>query len=405
MGPTATVAKTYFAAGEKQDLWRAAQLASFTSRRRPGSRCANPGLGRAVSAGAAPPSGVHAKPALTGKHRLALGTARGDLKKKALKLAGYLVFGYLLVKLIPGLQDALSSLERVRWQWVLAAFLLEIVSECGFVVSWRAIVDPEGLLGRGGRMASRAAWTQLGGGMLIPGGSLSSVGAGALILHRFGMPAKLIAERQFNLSFLNTAVDAFALIVFGLGLAIGVLPGERSLTLTLLPAAIAAIGLAAALLVARHAGTDAALTQARHPKLAASLTALADAVADTEQLLVHRSGLRSVAGALAYLGLDVLVLWSAFIGIHADPVPGFAVVLMAYIIGALGGSIPLPANVGSVGGMVGMLILYGVPHGAAVAVVLLYEAVGQLVPLIGGGVAYVLLRRQLRAEHLSLPAQ
>jgi len=41
-----------------------------------------------------------------------------------------------------------------------------------------------------------------------------------------------------------------------------------------------------------------------------------------------------------------------------------------------------------------MLILYGVGHNAAIAAVLLYEAVGLLVPLIGGGVAYVVLRHQ-----------
>ena len=70
---------------------------------------------------------------------------------------------------------------------------------------------------------------------------------------------------------------------------------------------------------------------------------------------------------------------------------------MAYIIGALGGSIPLPANIGTVGGMVGMLILYGVAHATAVAAVLIYQAVGLLVPLVGGGVAYLLLRRELHA--------
>jgi uncharacterized membrane protein YbhN (UPF0104 family) len=67
---------------------------------------------------------------------------------------------------------------------------------------------------------------------------------------------------------------------------------------------------------------------------------------------------------------------------------------MAYIIGALGNSLPLPAGAGAVGGIAGMLILYRVGHDAAVAAVLLYEAVGLIVPLIGGGIAYVVLRRQ-----------
>jgi len=68
---------------------------------------------------------------------------------------------------------------------------------------------------------------------------------------------------------------------------------------------------------------------------------------------------------------------------------------MAYIIGALGGSLPLPAGVGSVLGMVGMLVLYGVPHKDAFVAVILYQAVGQLVPLTGGAIAWLFLRLSL----------
>jgi uncharacterized membrane protein YbhN (UPF0104 family) len=332
----------------------------------------------------------------------ALGAARGHLQKKALKLLGYVVFGYLIVRLIPGLKQALRSLEQVRWQWLLAAFAVEILSELGFVMSWRAIVDPEDVLGsdgRGERMASRVAWVQLGGGMLVPGGTLSSVGVGAWILHHLGMPNKLIAERQFNLQFLNTGIDALALIVFGVGLAIGIFPGESKLTLTLVPAVIAAIGIAGALLVARGGAGYAERARETHPKAAAAIEALADAVEDAKRLLTHRSGVKAVLGAVAYLGFDVFVLWGAFSAIGTHPAPTFAVVLMAYIIGALGGSIPLPAGAGSVGGMVGMLILYGVDHNAAVAAVILYQAIGQLVPLIGGGIAYLLLRGKFGPIH------
>ena len=329
--------------------------------------------------------------------RSALSAARGHLRRSTLKLIGYMALAYLVLKLIPGLEQALHSLEHVRWEWVVGAFALETLSEMGFVLSWRSIVDPEDLLGRDGRghrMASRAAWAQLGGGILVPGGSLGGVGVGVWILHHFGMPIKLIAERQFNLSFLNTAVDALALAVVGLGLAAGVFEGEDKLTLTLLPAVLAAIGIVAALLVARRAKAYAERLRDKHQKIADSIVTLANAVNDTARLLSHRSGLKSVFGALVYLWFDLLVLWSAFPAIHAHPAPSFAVVVMAYIIGALGGSIPLlPANLGSIGGMVGMFILYGIGHNAAVAAVLIYQAIGLLVPLVGGGIAYLFLRR------------
>ena len=65
------------------------------------------------------------------------------LQKSALKLAGYLVVAYVVLKLIPTLKQALRSLEHVSWEWVLGAIALEVLSELGFVVAWGAIVDPQ----------------------------------------------------------------------------------------------------------------------------------------------------------------------------------------------------------------------------------------------------------------------
>jgi hypothetical protein len=335
------------------------------------------------------PVGVVAEAAHGHHARLALRDTKRHLRGRALKLVGYLLVAYVVLKLIPALKGALQSLEQVSVLWLLAAIALEIV-------------DPENALGRDGegrRMDSRVAWTQLAGGLLLPGGSWGGVGVGALILRRFGMPKTVIAERQFNLSFLNTAVDALALIVFGVALAVGVLAGEGDLLLTLLPAALAAGGIATALVIAGRASTDAERLQPRHPKIAIAISTLAKAVEDTRRLVLHRDSWTSVLGVVAYLGFDVLVLWSAFLAVHAHPFPALPVVTMAYIIGALGGSVPLPASAGTIGGIAGMLVLYGVAHNAAVAAVLLHEAIGLLVPLTGGGIAYTILRRRLGPIH------
>lgn len=42
-----------------------------------------------------------------------------------------------------------------------------------------------------------------------------------------------------------------------------------------------------------------------------------------------------------------------------------------------------------------MLVVYGVHHDSAVAAVLLHQAIGLLVPLAGGTLAYIIIRRQL----------
>jgi Lysylphosphatidylglycerol synthase TM region len=333
----------------------------------------------------------------THHNRLALGDAKRHLQKSALKLVGYVVAAYLVLRLIPTLERGLHSLEHVSGAWLAGAIALEVISESGFVVAWREIVDPERVLerdGRGRRMDQRVAWAQLGGGLVVPGGTLGGMGVGAWFLHRFGMPGKRIAERQFTLSFLNTTISAFALIVFGVGLAAHIFHGKHGALLTLLPAAVAAIGLAGAVWLATRARGFADRAQATHPKIASALNTLADAVAGARGLF-HRGSLKSVLGAVTYLGFEILVLWSAFLAIHADPAPGFAVVAMAYVIGALGGSLPLPASIGTIGGIAGMLVVYGVDHNPAVAAVLLHQAIGLLVPLTGGTIAYVLIRRRL----------
>jgi hypothetical protein len=72
--------------------------------------------------------------------RRALSAARGHLQKSAIKLLGWLAFGYLLLKLVPDLKRALRSLEHVGWEWMLGALALEVMSEVGYVTCWRAIV-------------------------------------------------------------------------------------------------------------------------------------------------------------------------------------------------------------------------------------------------------------------------
>ncbi len=330
----------------------------------------------------------------------ALRLVRGHLRKFALRLVVFGVLAFLLLRLVPSLAQALGDLERVGWLWLAAALALETLSEIGYVVAWRQIVDPERVLeqeGRGRRLDSRLAWAQLAGGLLVPAGSFSGVGAGAVLLHRCGLPLKTVTEREFNLSFLNTAIDALALISFGVLLGLGIFAGRNDLTLTIVPAVVAGVLLGAAIAIARRADHFAAKLEGRRPRVAAGIATVARAVEDTGKLVFGRGDWRTLLGALAYLFFDVLVLWTAFFALHAHSVPAFAPVLMAYVIGALGGSLPLPAGLGAIGGIGGCLILYGAGHNVAVGAAVIYGAIGLIVPFVGGLIAYMLLTRQMRS--------
>jgi hypothetical protein len=208
------------------------------------------------------------------------------------------------------------------------------------------------------------------------------------------MPARTIADRQFNLGFLNTAVDALALVLFGVGLAVGIFRGQSNPLLTWLPAGMAAAGIAAALVLGRRGAKRAQSLEARHPKLAAAIGSLAGAVDATGRILFHRGSGRSVLGALTYLGVRRARA--------VDRVPRDSRQRGAGVRGGYDGVHHRRAwRLGPAAGrdrgrwrVAGMLVLYGVGRNAAITAVLLYEAVGLLVPLIGGGLAYLFLRRE-----------
>ena len=114
-----------------------------------------------------------------------------------------------------------------------------------------------------------------------------------------------------------------------------------------------------------------------------------------------------IAGALGYWAFDNAVLWATF---HAfDASPPITVILMGYLIGQLGGLLPLPGGLGGIdGGLIGTLIVFGVPAAETTAAVLVYRAILFWLPLLGGGVAFLMLRRGLnqpdRPELCVVPA-
>ena len=101
------------------------------------------------------------------------------------------------------------------------------------------------------------------------------------------------------------------------------------------------------------------------------------------------------------------MLWATF---HAvGTTPPIMVILMGYLIGQLGGLLPLPGGIGGIdGGLIGTLIVYGAPAAATAAAVLIYRVILFWLPLIAGGVAFVSVRRGLnnpdRPELCVVPA-
>jgi uncharacterized protein (TIRG00374 family) len=126
------------------------------------------------------------------------------------------------------------------------------------------------------------------------------------------------------------------------------------------------------------------------------LTALGEGVQGAVALL-REGNLVLIGGLIAYLAFDVMIVWATF---HAlGPAPPLAILWMAYLIGELGGLIPIPGGIGGVdAGLIGTLALYNVSLASATGAVLAYRAIALWVPAVLGGIAFVLLRRTLRNE-------
>jgi uncharacterized protein (TIRG00374 family) len=73
--------------------------------------------------------------------------------------------------------------------------------------------------------------------------------------------------------------------------------------------------------------------------------------------------------------------------------------VLGYLIGQLGGNVPVPGGIGGVdGGLIGTFALYHVPLASATAAVLAYRVISLWLPALLGSVAFVQLRRTLQRE-------
>jgi uncharacterized membrane protein YbhN (UPF0104 family) len=229
----------------------------------------------------------------------------------------------------------------------------------------------------------------------VPASGAGGLALGAWILSRRGMPADKIARRSVAFFLIKSSVNFVAVAVLGTAMAIGLLGPHRSLLLTALPAALSIALLSLVLAMprlgrGREPGEGAGrLARAVH----SARKALIDGSAEATEIVRRRDPLVLI-GALGYWAWDNAVLWATYEAFGVS-VP-ITIVLMGYLIGQLGGLLPLPGGVGGIdGGLIGTLIVYGAPPAATAAAVLAYRAILFWLPLIVGAIGFFSLRRAL----------
>lgn len=316
---------------------------------------------------------------------------------------------YLLLPAAAGLEDTWRRLGTGDPWWLSAAVGFEVLSFACYVVLLRAVLAEGGGQTAGWRDSYRITMAGIAATRLFP--TAGDIVVTAWALHRGGMPARDVTIRTATLQVLLYGWFMAALVLFGVGLRSGVLPGPAPFGLTVVPALFGGLVIAAALLIAFLSGDlDSALGRLSDAtrKLTRLLRSLATVPATVSSgvagaIALVRARRIGVLGAAGWWAFDIAVLW-ACLEAFGDP-PSAAVIVMAYFIGALGRLLPVPGGVGAVdGGMIGALIGFGVSGGLAIVAVLSYRGFAFWLPTIPGVIAYTQLLRDAGFRRSFRPA-
>ncbi|HTA34391.1 MAG TPA: lysylphosphatidylglycerol synthase transmembrane domain-containing protein [Solirubrobacteraceae bacterium] len=289
---------------------------------------------------------------------------------------------------VPGLNAAAKRIAHANSAWILAGVGLELLSCLGYVILFELVF---GRLGRS--LSSRLSLAELAVNSVVSVSGLAGIALGAWVLRTKGVSVQRIAKRSVLIFVLTSAVNVGAVLVIGVLMWLGLVPGSSNPLLTLLPAALALAAILGTLAAASWARRAAAARKLEHGRVAVALRALSGGVHDAVRLI--RAHDWRLLGAVGYWLFDNLVLYACLAAF--GQAPSFWIVAMAYLVGMLANAVPVPGGFVAVeGGLVGMLLLFGTrPASVVIAAVVVYRAISLWVPAVIGSIAFLSLRREI----------
>lgn len=310
-----------------------------------------------------------------------------------------LAFLYGVLPQLPGLQ---ASLDKVRHEgdrtWLAVAFFMELLSYASYIWLFRAVFFDKipiiGWLGSYRISMAGVAATRLFG----------AAGAGGIAL-TFWAVRKAGMGRRMSVSYLVAfyvilyAIFMFALVIDGLLLRTGAIPGSAPFAVTIIPAVFGGLVIAIFTIALVLPGnlermaTRWSTGRGRAANIARKLAAVPALIGQGTRVAVDlvRRGDAGILGAVGWWAFDIATLWACFKAFGDSPTLG--VLIMGYFVGMIANIIPTPGGVGAVeGGMIGTYAAFGVSIGNATAAVLAYRVFAFLMPTIPGVIAFIRLR-------------
>jgi uncharacterized membrane protein YbhN (UPF0104 family) len=279
--------------------------------------------------------------------------------------------------------DAIRRAFEADPRWVALAAVSELLSFGGYVaLLW--LVGSRATERLGLRESTQVTLGGAAATRLLPTAGVGGAALTLWALRRTAMGSR--RATQTLMTFLITLYSVFLLAIAasGTALAVGLVHREGPLALSLVPAVGATFVLVLHLaLAARTPRPDAT------GRFATAADMLGEAVRDGLRLV--RSADPRVLGAIAWWTFDAAVLWAMLHAFGAPP--SLAVLALAYFVGQVGNTIPIPGAVS--GGMVGILVAFNVPADLAIVSVFAYRAVAIWLPAPIGLVALRGLRQTI----------
>ncbi|HKO28759.1 MAG TPA: lysylphosphatidylglycerol synthase transmembrane domain-containing protein [Solirubrobacteraceae bacterium] len=327
---------------------------------------------------------------------------RGRVLGTLVFVASALAFLYFVLPKLLGLNETWNRIQHGNGWWLGLAAVLEVCSFLGYVWLFRGVFI---------RGDSRIDWSEsyqitmasLAATRLFAAAGAGGIALTAWALRRSGMGTRTVACRMIAFMALLYGVYMVTLVVVGVGLYLGVIPGQAPFAITIVPAVFGFIVIVLFLGISMLPGDATRRVSSRvvrPERIARMAVRLADASATAARgvrtaIDLVRARHPSLLGAIAWWGFDIAVLWACFHAFGGSPPKG--VIVMSYFVGMLGNTLPLPGGIGGVdGGMIGAFTAFGVDVELSVVAVLAYRAFAFWLPTLPGAVAYLQLRRTVQ---------
>lgn len=325
-----------------------------------------------------------------------------------------LLFGVIYVALpnVIGLEDAIAKFGEGKWQWFVVAVGFNVLAFGAYVTLFRGVIG-ENLVHLDWRESYQITMAGLAASRLLSAGGAGGVVLSYWALRKAGMKRSEAARRMVAFLVVLYSFYVLAVIVFGVLLRTGVLPGEAPVSVTIVPAGIAGgIAILVVLIALIPGDLQGRLTfsgDSRILQLIAKLSAVPATIATGTRTAVgfirtpSKGGL-AVAGAVGFWAANIGILWASFMAFD-ESVP-IGVIVMGFFVGMAANLAPDPAGVGAVdGGLIGAFVIFGLPASTVIAAVLIYRLIAFWLPLPPGIVAFMQLRRTVaRWEREGRPA-